>query len=48
MSGKLVALERLMTPFGILSCTNRQGGLERASGVNTELLKVSPSEGRVP
>ena len=47
--GKLVALERLMRPFGILEIA-RTGkvALERASVVNTELLKVSPSETRIP
>ncbi len=47
--GKLVALETLMTPYGILEIA-RTGkvALERASGVNTELLKASVSGGRVP
>ena len=47
--GKLVALERLMTAFGILEIA-RTGkvALERASGGNTALLKVSPSDSRVP
>ena len=47
--GKLVARERLMAPFGILEIA-RTGkvALERASGVNTEMLKVSPSQSRVP
>ena len=47
--GKLVALERLMAPYGILEIA-RAGkvALERASGVNTELLKAAISGGRVP
>ncbi len=47
--GKLVALEKLLTPYGILEIA-RTGkvALERASGVNTEMLKISPSTGRVP
>ena len=47
--GKLEALERLMAPYGILEIA-RTGkvALERASGVNTELLKAAISGGRVP
>ncbi len=47
--GKLVALEKLLKPYGIIEIA-RTGkvALERASGVNTELLKVSTSGGRVP
>ncbi|MEJ6827229.1 MAG: acetolactate synthase small subunit [Synechococcus sp. ArSW.bin.68] len=47
--GKLVALERLMAPYGILEIA-RTGkvALERASGVNTELLKAAISGGRLP
>ena len=47
--GKLVALERLMAPYGIEEIA-RTGkvALQRASGVNTEMLKASSSGGRVP
>ena len=47
--GKLVALEKLLKPYGILEIA-RTGkvALERASGVNTEMLKISSGEGRVP
>ena len=47
--GKLVALERLMAPYGIFEIA-RTGkvALERASGVNTELLKSAISGARVP
>ncbi len=40
--GKLVALEKLLKPYGILEIA-RTGkvALERASGVNTELLKAT-------
>ena len=45
----LVALERLMAPYGILEIA-RTGkvALERSSGVNTELLKAAITGGRVP
>lgn len=47
--GKLVALERLMEPYGILEIA-RTGkvALERASGINTELLKTTRLDKRVP
>ncbi len=47
--GKLLALEQVLEPFGILQIV-RTGkiSLERASGINTEFLKVSALEKRVP
>jgi len=47
--GKLVALEKLLKPYGIMEIA-RTGkvSLERASGVNTEMLKASTSVGRFP
>ena len=47
--GKLVALEQLLEAYGILEIA-RTGkvALERASGVNTELLKATVSDKRVP
>jgi len=47
--GKLLALEQVLEPFGILQIV-RTGkiSLERASGINTELLKVSALQKRVP
>ncbi len=47
--GKLVALEKLLAPYGILEIA-RTGkiSLERASGVNTEMLKTSSGGARVP
>ncbi len=47
--GKLVALEKLLTPYGILEIA-RTGkiSLERASGVSTEFLKVSSSTNHIP
>tara|TARA_B100000700_G_C14688657_1_gene688849 strand:+ start:60 stop:590 length:531 start_codon:yes stop_codon:yes gene_type:complete len=47
--GKLVALEKLLKPYGILEIA-RTGkvALERASGVNTEMLKATSSKGRFP
>ncbi len=47
--GKLVALEKLLTPYGLLEIA-RTGkvALERASGVNTEMLKASSGNGRLP
>ncbi len=47
--GKLVALEKLLAPYGIneIARTGRVA-LERASGINTELLKSSTSTNRLP
>ena len=47
--GKLVALEKLLNPYGILEIA-RTGkvALERASGVNTEILKTISGDGRFP
>ncbi len=47
--GKLVALEKLLNPYGILEIA-RTGkvALERASGVNTEMLKASSGGGKFP
>ena len=47
--GKLVALEKLLKPYGILEIA-RTGkvALERASGVNTEILKTISGESRFP
>ena len=47
--GKLLALEQVLEPFGILQIV-RTGkiSLERASGINTEFLKMSALEKRVP
>ena len=47
--GKLLALEQVLESFGILQIV-RTGkiSLERASGINTEFLKVSALQKRVP
>ena len=47
--GKLVALENLLKPYGILEIV-RTGkvALERASGINTEMLKSSTNSGSFP
>ncbi len=47
--GKLVALEKLLKPYGILEIA-RTGkvALERASGVNTEMLKSSSIRSNLP
>ena len=47
--GKLVALENLLKPYGILEIA-RTGkvALERGSGVNTEMLKTSTDTGSFP
>ncbi len=43
--GKLVAIQKLLKPYGILEIA-RTGkvALERASGINTEMLKTSSSD----
>ena len=47
--GKLVALEKLLKPFGILEIA-RTGkvALERASGIKTEMLKSSSTRTNIP
>ena len=47
--GKLVAIEKLLKPYGILEIA-RTGkvALERASGVNTELLKATTARANLP
>ena len=47
--GKLVAIEKLLKPYGILEIA-RTGkvALERASGVNTEMLKTTLGDGSFP
>ena len=47
--GKLVALEKLLNPYGILEIA-RTGkvALKRASGINTEILKTISSNSRFP
>jgi len=47
--GKLMALEQVLKPFGILQIV-RTGkvALERSSGINTEFLKVNELQSRVP
>jgi acetolactate synthase-1/3 small subunit len=47
--GKLVALEKLLKPYGILEIA-RTGkvALERASGINTEMLKSSSKRTNIP
>jgi len=47
--GKLVAIEKLLQPYGILEIA-RTGkvALERTSGVNTEILKTISGESRFP
>ena len=47
--GKLVALEKLLKPYGILEIA-RTGkvALERASGINTEMLKSSSIRTHIP
>ncbi len=47
--GKLVAIEKLLKPYGIIEIA-RTGkvSLERASGVNTEMLKAASGGGKLP
>tara|TARA_B100000700_G_scaffold142040_1_gene158004 strand:- start:7 stop:537 length:531 start_codon:yes stop_codon:yes gene_type:complete len=46
--GKLVAIEKLLEPYGIIEIA-RTGkvALERASGVSTEMLKINPLANKI-
>ncbi|WP_320664829.1 acetolactate synthase small subunit [Prochlorococcus sp. MIT 1223] len=47
--GKLVTIEKIMAPYGIIEIA-RTGrvALKRASGINTEMLKTKPSDNLLP